>query len=283
MTAIVILGVIALVAAIVAWVTWHRGADERLSVQHHQHTLETLRHVADRRQQSPWPVPGRRAGASNGRPTSSPRPGVGRGQPAEPDGALRHWENAVSARTCATSSRRGAGASRSSPDGSAPVKEGSRPARRAPVSPSAKESAKVGAGRRESVVFADDGRGVSTPRSTTVMPSMARRIGAQLPGAAEQSRRQGRAACAGPGSWPGRRWSWWAWQSGASWHWGDLTPRRTRRSAPRPPSSRPVTVIRPSRCPLVTSHRQCPRPTAPPIACRRRPTPSSLAPPRRAG
>src|SRR5579862_9083377 len=49
MATIVVLGVLALVAAIVAWVTWHRGADERQSVQHHQHALETLRHVADRR------------------------------------------------------------------------------------------------------------------------------------------------------------------------------------------------------------------------------------------
>ncbi|HVA02168.1 MAG TPA: DUF4115 domain-containing protein [Acidimicrobiales bacterium] len=56
MTAVVVLGVIALFAAIVAWMTWHRGADERQSVQHHQHTLETLRQVADGR-----PVSTRRA------------------------------------------------------------------------------------------------------------------------------------------------------------------------------------------------------------------------------
>ena len=52
MTTVVVVGVIALVVAIVAWVTWRRVADERHSVQHHQSALETLGHVADRRQQS---------------------------------------------------------------------------------------------------------------------------------------------------------------------------------------------------------------------------------------
>src|SRR5579863_3407263 len=61
MATIVVLGVSALVAAIVAWVTWRRGADERQSVQHHQHTLETLRHVADRPPPSGWPGQSRRA------------------------------------------------------------------------------------------------------------------------------------------------------------------------------------------------------------------------------
>ena len=63
-----VLGVIALVGAIVAWVTWHRGADERHSVQHHQHTLETLRHVADRRPPSVWHGPGRRSSTPKDRP-----------------------------------------------------------------------------------------------------------------------------------------------------------------------------------------------------------------------
>ena len=72
MSAVAVLGVIALVAAIVAWVTWHRGADERQSVQHHQHTLETLRHVSDRRQPTVWPSTGRRSAAAKG--GAAPRP-----------------------------------------------------------------------------------------------------------------------------------------------------------------------------------------------------------------
>src|ERR1700690_948042 len=71
MAAIEVLGVLALVAAIVAWVTWHRGADERQSGQHHQHTLETLRHVADRRPPSVWAGQARR-GRSKIRPRSRP-------------------------------------------------------------------------------------------------------------------------------------------------------------------------------------------------------------------
>src|ERR1700722_12497505 len=81
MTAVVVLGVIALIVAVLAWVTWRRGADERQSVQHHQHALETLRHVADRRQQS---VSGRRGSSSKAPPPARPTgvtaraPGVGR-------------------------------------------------------------------------------------------------------------------------------------------------------------------------------------------------------------
>ncbi|HEY5026316.1 MAG TPA: DUF4115 domain-containing protein [Acidimicrobiales bacterium] len=75
MATIVVLGVIALVAAIVAWVTWQRGADERQSVQHHQHTLETLRHVADRDPPSVWPGQSRRSTSKN-RPTLRPPGGT---------------------------------------------------------------------------------------------------------------------------------------------------------------------------------------------------------------
>ncbi len=83
MAAVVVLGVIALIAAIVAWVTWHRGADERHSVQHHQHTLETLRHVADRRPPSVWTAPGRRSSATKDRPISRRNAGtVGAGAAA---------------------------------------------------------------------------------------------------------------------------------------------------------------------------------------------------------
>ena len=49
MTTAIIVGVIVLVGAVVARATWRRAADERQSVQEHQHTLETLRHMADRR------------------------------------------------------------------------------------------------------------------------------------------------------------------------------------------------------------------------------------------
>jgi len=58
MAALLIVGVIALGAAVVASVTWRRAADERQSVRHHQHTLETLRHVAQRHDQ-PSDLPGR--------------------------------------------------------------------------------------------------------------------------------------------------------------------------------------------------------------------------------
>jgi len=109
MTAIVVLGVMALVAAIVAGVTWHRGADERQSVRHHQHTLETLRHVADRRPPSAWPVPGRRGGASKGAPTPRPPPGSGRPPRAQPDGVHRQADGNGAARAKRdASARRGA-------------------------------------------------------------------------------------------------------------------------------------------------------------------------------
>ncbi len=82
MATVVLLGVMALVAAIVAGVTWHRGADERQSVQHHQHTLETLRTVADRRQQPGWPISGRRGGRE-GRPDTATSPPI-RTRPPSP-------------------------------------------------------------------------------------------------------------------------------------------------------------------------------------------------------
>ena len=53
MSAVPILGALAFAGAVVAWVTWHRTADERQSVQHHQHALETLRNVADRSEPAP--------------------------------------------------------------------------------------------------------------------------------------------------------------------------------------------------------------------------------------
>ena len=102
MTAVVVLGVIALVGAIVAWVTWRRGADERQSVQHHQHTLETLRHVADRRQPTRMAGPsphGHRwrrltaAGACGGAPTAPRHHAAdpGPGEAPAPRGAAAPW------------------------------------------------------------------------------------------------------------------------------------------------------------------------------------------------
>ena len=89
MTAVPILAVIALAGAIVAWVTWRRAADERQSVLHHQHALETLRHVADRGAPPPSPVGSERARRSRGpaapdpvRPKASAAPSRGGGPQA---------------------------------------------------------------------------------------------------------------------------------------------------------------------------------------------------------
>jgi hypothetical protein len=65
MTAVLVVGAIAVVGAVVARVTWRRPADERHSIQSHQHTLETLRAMADRR-----PEP------SSGTPTATAPPSV---------------------------------------------------------------------------------------------------------------------------------------------------------------------------------------------------------------
>ncbi len=165
MTAVVVLGVFALIAAIVAWVTWHRGADERQSVQHHQHTLETLRHVADRHQPSAWPAPGRRGSSGESRSSSRPTPSPRRrfAVPA----STRH------------ASRSGAGLP---------------PGRGAPTTPtSARESAKVDASRRERVAFADDVGGAPGGDRRGSAPAPARGTGVRLPGAAEKARRDGRA------------------------------------------------------------------------------------------
>jgi len=179
MTTVVLLGVMALVAAIVAGVTWHRGADERQSVQHHQHTLETLRTVADRRQQSVWPIPGRRGAATKGGPAPRPPPESGRDSRPKGDRVSPRSDN---------------GAARSK--GSAPARQGAVLARwpREPTtSPaSTRESAKVPGAVRETVVFDDEA--VSGPsRTAPVSASASRRTAGRLPGAAEQARRDGRA------------------------------------------------------------------------------------------
>jgi hypothetical protein len=188
MTAAVVLGVIALMVAILAWVTWRRGADERQSVQHHQHTLETLRHVADRRQQA---VLGRRGSSATGAPTTRPASAT---SPAHRFGGepQRSGNGAANGKRSASTFRR-ATAAQSSVGNAGPADAGPDLARRAagPSRP-AKESAKVVAGRRETTVFADEapaGRGAVSP---PISPSAARRMGGQLPGAAEQARRKGR-------------------------------------------------------------------------------------------
>src|SRR5579863_1125126 len=142
MTAAVVLGVLALGAAIAAGVTWHRGADERQSVQHHQHTLETLRHVANRRQQSAWPVPGRRAGASKQASTPTPAPGSRRSS-AERHGVPRRSDNGAARAKRDEPARRGTVLAR-------------WPREPASASSSARASAKVGSAQREPMVFEDD-------------------------------------------------------------------------------------------------------------------------------
>src|SRR5580704_11319329 len=67
MTAVFVVGAIAVVGAVVARVTWRRPADERHSIESHQQTLETLRAMADRR------PAGRDQSAG---PSSDPAPGT---------------------------------------------------------------------------------------------------------------------------------------------------------------------------------------------------------------
>lgn len=190
-----VLGVLALAAAIVAGVTWHRGADERQSVQHHQHTLETLRHVADRRQQSPWPVPRRRNGASNGAPTPRTASAAGRPTGSEHAGAPRSSDNGAARAKREASPRRGAVLARwpresttapsSAPaSAKAPVRE---PVKKEPVK---KPSAKSAGARRETVVFEDGA--LDAEEWAEPLPAPRRPVG-RLPGAVEQSRRDGHA------------------------------------------------------------------------------------------
>jgi hypothetical protein len=68
MTAVFVVGAIAVVGAVMARVTWRRPADERHSIESHQQTLETLRAMADRRpagrDQPPGPSPDPGPGAA---------------------------------------------------------------------------------------------------------------------------------------------------------------------------------------------------------------------------
>jgi hypothetical protein len=189
MTAVVVLGVIALIVAILAWVTWRRGADERQSVQHHQHTLETLRHVADRRQQSGRLASGRRGPSSKTPSPSRPSVMPGPRSPYVEGESLRSGNGAASTRPTATASRRG-GSALPSPRNSGLVEAGPGPAGAALPSRAPRPSAKGLAHRRETTAIADDMPGGAP---AAIAPSAARRMGGQLPGAAEQARRDGRA------------------------------------------------------------------------------------------
>lgn len=61
MLAIAAIGVIALVGAVIAGVTWRRGVDERQSVKQYQSALDTLRHVSDRIEETRTRAPARSA------------------------------------------------------------------------------------------------------------------------------------------------------------------------------------------------------------------------------
>ncbi|HTZ10634.1 MAG TPA: hypothetical protein VMB72_16295, partial [Acidimicrobiales bacterium] len=60
MTTGLVVGVLVVVGVIVARLAWRRVADERLSVREHQHTLETLRHMADSREEAQRAATGNR-------------------------------------------------------------------------------------------------------------------------------------------------------------------------------------------------------------------------------
>jgi hypothetical protein len=69
--ALAAIGAVALIGAVVATVTWHRGVDERQSVKEYHSTLETLRHVSDRVDTS-RPRPGGRSGRSASAKSQAP-------------------------------------------------------------------------------------------------------------------------------------------------------------------------------------------------------------------
>ena len=74
MTAVLVVGAIAVVGAVVARVTWRRPGDERHSIQSHQQTLDTLRAMSDRRPVSQRDNPAvPRPGTPSGTPVRSPR------------------------------------------------------------------------------------------------------------------------------------------------------------------------------------------------------------------
>ena len=156
MTLVIVVGVIAVVAAVIARTTWRRTADERHSVKDYQHTVETMRHLAERRADAtrrPMPTPAggrpprrRRSPA----PTGAPRTGrrMDREATRRPllasSAARRRTAHATQVRTASPTRRQ----------------------ERAPV-------AKVDTGRRHATVFVDEATtipdtgadiGMSTPR-----------------------------------------------------------------------------------------------------------------------
>ena len=116
MTAVFVVGAIAVVGAVVARVTWRRPADERHSIQSHQQTLDTLRSMADRR------------------------------PPSQRDKMSADGSDATSAPPGRTSR------ARSGPAHAAPV--GSAPTRPAPVRPA--RAAAPGGHGADDLVFVDD-------------------------------------------------------------------------------------------------------------------------------
>src|ERR1700688_2863828 len=168
MTVAAILGVIALLGAIVAWATWHRGADERQSVNHHQHTLQTLGHLADRGARSTRPSSRSRSTASKGPPPPRPTPkakGVAgaerNGTPHRSGNGVRHGSghgvrygsgNGAPRTKKAAPSFWGSAGAPSAPSTTASATDRSHATRQSTATPaSGKESAKVQAGRRETV------------------------------------------------------------------------------------------------------------------------------------
>jgi len=138
MTTVLVAGVVVLIGAMAARVLWRRDAGERHSVQEHQHTLETLRHMADRRQDAERKVGPRR------RPRSAAPGPVTPADPAASADPARFADPAASAGPAGPTGRRATGA--------APTKGARRRGR--PVGRAS--SAKIETSRREALVFVDD-------------------------------------------------------------------------------------------------------------------------------
>jgi len=146
MTLVIVVGVIAVIAAVIARTTWRRTADERHSVKDYQHTVETMRHLAERRSDArrPAPTPGRRP----------PQPGSA--------GASRRrtiGSSNATARHPGPGARVGAAGGRPAPAPARPASPTRREERPPhPSSPARAPVAKVDAGRRPAMVFVDDAR-----------------------------------------------------------------------------------------------------------------------------
>jgi hypothetical protein len=111
MTAVFVVGALAVVGAVVARVTWRRPADERHSIQSHQQTLETLRSMADRRGPRQAITP----------PGTSPRPSRSKSGPAISPGRTAPAPPAPARSNLARSSQARSGAVRSAPRPGSPA------------------------------------------------------------------------------------------------------------------------------------------------------------------